>query len=216
MTKRYPALMLFVAVFILWLPVSEGAEDTKLPPKVADTNPKDGAQAADPSPGTRADRRTPYSGQEQRDIKALSPEEIQGYLEGKGLGLAKAAELNHYPGPAHVLELAGKLDLTDEQRKKTEKIFSEMQSNAKQLGKQFIEKERELDRLFASGLVNDENLASTLEQIGHLQAGIRQVHLKAHLEQKRVLTEEQLAKYDELRGYSVRGMPPHGGHHHNH
>ena len=30
---------------------------------------------------------------------------------GRGMGLALAAELNGYPGPAHVLELADKLDL---------------------------------------------------------------------------------------------------------
>jgi hypothetical protein len=34
---------------------------------------------------------SPYAGQETRDIKSLSPEEVDAYLSGKGLGLAKAA-----------------------------------------------------------------------------------------------------------------------------
>ena len=42
---------------------------------------------------------SPYAGQEQREIQALSTEEIEGYLSGSGMGLAKAAELNHSPVP---------------------------------------------------------------------------------------------------------------------
>jgi hypothetical protein len=63
---------------------------------------------------------SPYVGQESREIKALSPQEISDYLSGKGMGLAKAAELNGYPGPAHVIELAAELELTPEQKTKTE------------------------------------------------------------------------------------------------
>ena len=46
---------------------------------------------------------SPYTGEEQRAIKALSEEEIGDLLEARGMGLAKAAELNSYPGPLHVL-----------------------------------------------------------------------------------------------------------------
>ena len=45
---------------------------------------------------------SPYAGQETREIKALSRDEINGYLSGDGMAFAKAAELNHYPGPKHV------------------------------------------------------------------------------------------------------------------
>jgi hypothetical protein len=34
-----------------------------------------------------------YAGQQSRDIKALSEEEVQGYLAGAGMGFARAAEL---------------------------------------------------------------------------------------------------------------------------
>src|SRR5215510_12326186 len=56
---------------------------------------------------------SPYTGQEQRAIKALSDEEIRDLLEARGMGLAKAAELNSYPGPLHVLQLANELELSD-------------------------------------------------------------------------------------------------------
>jgi len=49
---------------------------------------------------------SPYAGQEKRSIKALSQAQIENFLSGAGMGFAKAAELNHYPGPKHVLELA--------------------------------------------------------------------------------------------------------------
>jgi hypothetical protein len=50
---------------------------------------------------TVAQCQSPYVGQEYREIKALSTQEISDYISGRGMGLAKAAELNGYPGPAH-------------------------------------------------------------------------------------------------------------------
>ena len=82
-----------------------------------------------------AGQMSPYSGQESREIKALSKEEVDGYLSGDGMGFAKAAELNHYPGPKHVLDLAEQLNLSDVQRTTTQSIFDRMKSNAASLGK---------------------------------------------------------------------------------
>ena len=98
---------------------------------------------------------SPYAGQETRAIKALSQQEVEDYQKGKGLGYAKAAELNQYPGPAHVLEMAEKLTLTKEQTSQTQAIFRAMETQASALGKQLVEKERELDRQFASGSINE-------------------------------------------------------------
>lgn len=58
----------------------------------------------------------PYAGQQTRAIKALSPEDIAGLLNGEGMGMANAAELHGYPGPVHVRELARELGLTPTQR----------------------------------------------------------------------------------------------------
>ena len=110
-----------------------------------------------------------YAGQEQREIKALSPEEIQGYLAGKGMGLAKAAELNRYPGPAHVLELAEELLLDAEQKIRSAAIFNAMQADAVRQGSLLVEKERELDRLFSGGGITSEDLRAVLEQIRYFQ-----------------------------------------------
>jgi Spy/CpxP family protein refolding chaperone len=148
-----------------------------------------------------AQSQSPYVGQEFREIKALSPQEISDYLSGKGMGLAKAAELNGYPGPAHVLELATQLDLTPEQKSKTQELFKIMQGRAIPLGRELVEEERTLDRLFASHSATAEALNSSLARIGKLQAQVRQVHLDTHLVQTALLTPEQINRYNHLRGY---------------
>jgi hypothetical protein len=51
-------------------------------------------------------RANPYADQQTRSIKSLSEEDIAALLNGEGMGMAKAAELNGYPGPKHVLTLA--------------------------------------------------------------------------------------------------------------
>ena len=145
---------------------------------------------------------SPYVGQDVRDIKSLSAEDVNAYLSGKGMGLAKAAELNGYAGPAHVLELASQLALTPEQRTRTEALFASMASKATSLGRALVEEERKLDRLFATKAVTPDLMASSLNEIGLLQAKVRGAHLEAHLAQVGILTPEQNARYAQLRGYS--------------
>jgi Spy/CpxP family protein refolding chaperone len=146
---------------------------------------------------------SPYAGQELRSIKSLSDGEVSDLLAGRGTGLAKAAELNGYPGPAHVLELADRLGLTPDQKARTEALFKRMETDARDLGRALVERETSLDRLFASRRITREQLAAALEGIGRLQAQLRKVHLEAHLAQTGILTPEQVKRYDELRGYGA-------------
>jgi Spy/CpxP family protein refolding chaperone len=150
-----------------------------------------------------ASAESPYTGQEAREIKALSQQEIDDYLDGKGLGYAKAAELNHYPGPRHVLDMANRLALTEEQTKRIQAVFDTMRTQATGLGMQLVEKERELDRRFAAQSIDTDSLKTLVSDIGTLEAKIRYVHLSAHLEQKTLLTKHQVQLYDQLRGYGA-------------
>ena len=145
---------------------------------------------------------SPYVAEQGRDIKALSADETASLLAGKGMGFAKAAELNGYPGPAHVLELAQGLQLTDKQRADTQSLFNAMQAKAMALGRELVDEERRLDRLFASKAADPASVGASLARIGELQAKVRASHLDAHLAQVRILTPEQTARYVELRGYS--------------
>jgi Spy/CpxP family protein refolding chaperone len=124
---------------------------------------------------------SPYSGEQHREINALSPAEIGGYLKGEGMGLARAAELNHYPGPRHVIELASELKLTEEQRLKIEKIYNAMRERAIQLGKWIVQKERELDQLFKTESINKKSLEKLVREMAVLQGELRLVHLQAHM-----------------------------------
>lgn len=153
---------------------------------------------------------SPYVGQDGRAIKLLSPEDVDALLSGKGAGLAKAAELNGYAGPRHVLELESELELTAKQRAQTEALYAAMLSKASALGRALVEKERELDRLFATRSIDAALLAKSLDDIGSLQAGVRGAHLEAHLAQVEILTAEQNARYSRLRGYG--GSVEHTGH----
>jgi Spy/CpxP family protein refolding chaperone len=158
-----------------------------------------------PSIASAQEQRSPYAGEEQREIKALSPDEVRGYLAGEGLGLAKAAEINGYPGPLHVLQLAEQLHLTEAEKADTEQVRDVMRRDATRLGKLIVDKERELDNSFAGGKIDEGQLRSLVGVISNLQGELRTVHLRAHLEIIRVLTPEQIKRYAELRGYDNAG-----------
>ena len=143
-----------------------------------------------------------YSGQESREINSLSSQEVEGYLSGHGMGFAKAAELNHYPGPKHVLELHAKLNLSKVQIEQTQNIYEEMHKETVRLGKIFVEKERFLDDLFASQGVDPQKLQISVSGVSKVRGEIRLAHLTAHLKMKQILTAEQTSEYDKLRGYA--------------
>ena len=164
---------------------------------------------------------SPYVDQTSRGIKSLSDEEVADYLSGNGMGLAKAAELNGYPGPAHVLELADQLALSPNQKERTEAIFERMQSQAKSVGKRLIDEERKLDELFASKTISSPLLHQTLGSIASLRAEVREIHLQAHLDEAQILSQAQSTTYWHLRGYDDSAGHAHSpdgsaGHAHGH
>jgi Spy/CpxP family protein refolding chaperone len=159
-----------------------------------------------------ADAPSPYAGQQVRSIKALSADDIAALLKGEGSGMAKAAELNGYPGPRHVLDLAGELSLTADQREQVQAIFDRMSAAAKPLGAELVEREQRLDRLFQSGDISPDRLGDETAGVAELQGRLRSVHLAAHLKTKALLSPEQIARYQQLRGYGDPTAPAH--HHH--
>jgi Spy/CpxP family protein refolding chaperone len=156
---------------------------------------------------------TPYAGEQQREIKALSAQEMTAYSEGMGHGLAKAAELNGYPGPMHVLELAKALELSDEQRTQSETLLQTHKAEARRLGAELIEAERALDQAFASHHIDAESLTRLTRVAAEKFAALRAEHMKTHLAQTALLTPQQIERYQTLRGYgSNMGMGMGMGH----
>jgi Spy/CpxP family protein refolding chaperone len=155
----------------------------------------------------------PYAGQQARTIKALSDEDIAALSKGEGMGMAKAAELNGYPGPKHVLTLATKLGLTEDQQRRVTAIFDRMSAAAKLLGGELIAREQALDQLFAKGEITPDRLAAETAAIAELQGRLRAVHLAAHLETRALLQPDQIARYEQLRGYGDPATPAQHHHH---
>ena len=142
-----------------------------------------------------------YAGQEQRTIKALAESEIASLLAGDGAGLAKAAELNGYPGPAHTLELANALALSPSQVDQSRELMRQHKIRARELGVRLVAAERDLNEVFASELATGDSVDAATREVGLLQASLRAEHLQTHLAQRALLTTDQTLKYAELRGY---------------
>ena len=168
------------------------------------------------APNAAVAQQASYAGQESRAIKALSPGEMEQYLSGAGMGYAIAAELNRYPGPMHVLELADGLALTPQQRAATERLMQTHKAEARALGAKVVEAERALDRLFATGTASESEIAAHVGVSARLQGEYRLSHLDTHRRMRDLLTSEQVQRYVELRGYAgaTTGEPPQGKRHH--
>lgn len=150
---------------------------------------------------------SPYVAETGREIKALSEDQIAGYLNGDGMGYALSAELNSYPGPKHVLELSEELELSAEQREAVSASFERMHARAQELGARLVDLEGTLDAAFAGGSIGVVDLETQLAALGAVNAELRFVHLRAHLETTEMLSQSQIDKYGMLRGYD-----DHAGH----
>ena len=146
--------------------------------------------------------RSEYAGQESRAIKSLSAEDVAELRRGGGWGLARAAELNGAPGPVHLLEMKEEIGLDETQRAAVAAIYKRMRSGAVSLGERLIELERRLESHFRSRSVTDALLRASLNAIARTRSELRYVHLSAHLETLKILSEEQIRSYGALRGYS--------------
>ena len=154
---------------------------------------------------------------EPTGLAALSHDEVEGLLAGKGMGFAKPAEANGYPGPLHIMELDAKLELTSEQRRAVQAIFVKMQTKAAGLGHAYVEAETKLEAAFRGGTATAEMIKPLVAETERLRAEIRLVHLDAHLEATPILTPRQLIVYQELRGAAAKPVPaqapkPRGSH----
>ena len=160
-----------------------------------------------------ANAQTPYAGMQVRPIKALSEQQVADLSAGRGMGLALAAELNGYPGPSHILELADKLNLSTDQRTAIQRLFDSMKAEAIPLGSKLIEQEADLDTQFASHTVTPESLKASTAAVAATQGALRETHLKYHLSTAALLSSGQMLRYAELRGYGGQAAPMQHHHH---
>jgi hypothetical protein len=161
-------------------------------------------------------KQQPYAGHEAREIATLSAEDQRALMAGEGWGLALPAELNGYPGPLHVLELAEALGLTDDQRGRVQEIYDTMKVDAQEAGRAYVEAEAMVSHMFKAGHANSGRLDMMLQQSAAALAELRAVHLRAHLAVTPMLTDAQKEIYAQQRGYDGgHGTADHSGHAHH-
>ena len=119
--------------------------------------------------------------------------------DGRGFGMATAADRQGYPGPLHVLELADRLQLTPAQRAATQALLDAMFAASRPKGAALLDAERRLETLFAAGQADEAALRSAVGEIERLRAELRTLHLTTHLKTASLLTPEQRRAYHALR-----------------
>lgn len=152
---------------------------------------------------------TPYAGLQARPIKSLSDQQVADLQAGRGMGLALAAELNGYPGPSHVLELARQLGLSDDQQKRIQGLFEAMKAETIAIGERLISEEKMLDALFTTHTATPDAIAAATAAIGDTQGKLRAAHLQYHLSTTDLLQPAQVQRYAELRGNAGESAPHH-------
>lgn len=146
---------------------------------------------------------SPYAGFETRAIKSLSETDLEELRRGGGWGLALAAELNGVPGPAHLLELRDEISLSADQAAAIQAIFDEMKSEAVAAGARLIEAEEAIETAFRAGGLADERLRALIAEAEAARAELRFIHLSRHLSTPPLLSTDQIARYNALRGYGA-------------
>jgi len=87
--------------------------------------------------------------------------------------------------------------------------MSEHKAEARAIGAKLVESERALEMLFRRPAAEQQSLAEAVRNAASLQGQYRLSHLETHRRMRALLTDEQVAKYDELRGYAKDGGDGH-------
>jgi hypothetical protein len=152
---------------------------------------------------------SPYRDQQFTRLRGMTDREVDDLREGRGMGLARAAELNGYPGPRHVLDAVegGQLTLSSEQVAAVKAAFDRMSRDARRLGAALLGEERALEAAFGHGTVAEAEMRDRVRRIAALLGEVRAVHLRAHLETRALMSQVQIRRYQQIRGYTDNEAP---------
>jgi Spy/CpxP family protein refolding chaperone len=139
------------------------------------------------------------AGDAHRRVEACQREFDQVVADGRGFGLAFAADQNGYPGPLHVLELKDRLQLTAEQETRMRALFESMLAEARPRAARLAAAEARLRQLFSERTADDAVVRTAVAEAESARAEVRLVHLLTHLRTRDLLTETQRQTYHHLR-----------------
>ena len=127
--------------------------------------------------------------------------------DGRGFGLAFAADQNGYPGPIHVLEFRDRLKLTADQAAKMQELMHTMFAESRPKGARLLEAEAKLRRLFADRTADEAAVRAAVAEVERVRSEVRLAHLLTHLKTRDLLTEEQRRIYHEARWGALPPAP---------
>ena len=108
------------------------------------------------------------------------------------------------PGPAHLLELATEIGLSEAQVVCTTGIHAAMKAEAIAAGALLIAAEEALEDAFRKAArdgLPPERLRALIAEAEAARANLRYIHLERHLTTPPLLEPDQIAAYNRLRGY---------------
>jgi Spy/CpxP family protein refolding chaperone len=141
----------------------------------------------------------PHGGAAGHQVAQACSEQFNQVVgEGRGFGMAFAADQNGYPGPMHVLELKDRLKLTPDQEAKARELHAAVKADLPK-STRLLEAERKLERLFADRTATEASVRAVVAEIERARTDVRLVHLLTHLRTRDLLSEEQRRIYHEAR-----------------
>ena len=126
---------------------------------------------------------------------SLTKEEVNAYLTGGSLGFDRVADINHFPNPKKVIEIKSLLNLNRAQNNRTTISYKLMRKYAIKTGRKIVRKENQLNNLFQQSNVDLSAVKKLVSEIAILKGELRFIHLRARVNQKSYLTNEQISTY---------------------
>jgi hypothetical protein len=135
------------------------------------------------------------------ELKAMTKDEIRAWREGRAMTQARVAEKNHYPAPYFALMMVWELALFEDQIAPMRAIHDTLRRRTMQLGRQLLEEETKLELYFEDQEKDPPKLEAIVRESARLRGEIRLMHLQADVETRKILNQDQLVKYEALRGF---------------
>lgn len=200
---RFPIRSVFVVSGFILLAVTWYGPWQATAEQVATPAADHGSHAPVEEATAQSATRSPYAGTYDPDIpiRALSADLVEQIGQGQGASLALPAELNGVPGPRHVLDLAEQLDLSPEQRAQVQDIFDRYLVDAIPAGERYLAAAQALEEGLRAAAISEEELPGLVAEVSRLEGELVTIHLTAHLRTAEILTPQQIAAYNQLRGY---------------
>ena len=119
--------------------------------------------------------------------------------DGRGFGLAFAADQHGYPGPMHVLELKDRLRLSPDQERAMHRLKDAMFGESRPAAARLLAAEQRLRSLFAAGAATEVTVRAAVADAEQTRTELRLIHLLAHLQTRDLLSVEQRRLYHTAR-----------------